>query len=517
MAACGDVPPTGGRVRGRGEREAPPRPANGAAIPPRGGAAHKGGRPARRRVQTPVRRPPCPLARPPWPLARPLRTPQKTSVHIRRLPRASHYRHEASDRLVAPRVINGRTGSITALLTRVSWTMPRPSRESYGDQKPPYSYISLTAMAIWSSPEKMLPLSDIYRFITDRFPYYRRNTQRWQNSLRHNLSFNDCFIKIPRRPDRPGKGAYWALHPAALDMFENGSFLRRRKRFKLPRREKEALEAGLASTAGAVPAPAPPSPAPFTIDGIMRRPQPPRPVAPRAVLAYCPPPPPCWHAPPPPLLAAASCPALHAVYAAALASSLAGLLLPPPPPPPPPLKPRPLLALPPPATPFLDVVDTSSSSSCGSDCAASALASINARWPPTKANRAQSPAGPPDFRKWDSSRTMALVGESSRESPASPAPSFQRRSILTSITLIGSQDLAVKSHPNLSTQLHSQISLPLVTSLATRFSSHSSSFARSSSHSSIQHLLNYSRPVGPSHYLYSAGLDLEGSPHPESS
>ncbi|XP_065218415.1 forkhead box protein B1-like [Planococcus citri] len=123
--------------------------------------------------------------------------------------------------------------------------MPRPCRESYGDQKPPYSYISLTAMAIWSSPEKMLPLSDIYRFISDRFPYYRKNTQRWQNSLRHNLSFNDCFIKIPRRPDRPGKGAFWALHPAALDMFENGSFLRRRKRFKLPKIDRDLLRATL--------------------------------------------------------------------------------------------------------------------------------------------------------------------------------------------------------------------------------------------------------------------------------
>lgn len=56
--------------------------------------------------------------------------------------------------------------------------MPRPCRETYGDQKPPYSYISLTAMAIWSAPEKMLPLSDIYKFISDRFPYYRKNTQR---------------------------------------------------------------------------------------------------------------------------------------------------------------------------------------------------------------------------------------------------------------------------------------------------------------------------------------------------
>lgn len=126
--------------------------------------------------------------------------------------------------------------------------MPRPSREQC-DQKPPYSYISLTAMAIWSSPEKMLPLSDIYKFITDRFPYYRKNTQRWQNSLRHNLSFNDCFIKVPRRPDRPGKGAYWTLHPSAFDMFENGSLLRRRRRFKLKKTDKDLLNEELAALA----------------------------------------------------------------------------------------------------------------------------------------------------------------------------------------------------------------------------------------------------------------------------
>jgi len=96
-----------------------------------------------------------------------------------------------------------------------------------------------------------MTLSEIYQFIMDRFPYYRENTQRWQNSLRHNLSFNDCFIKLPRRPDRPGKGSYWALHPACGDMFDNGSFLRRRKRFKVQRCLHARRESASAPSRGA--------------------------------------------------------------------------------------------------------------------------------------------------------------------------------------------------------------------------------------------------------------------------
>ncbi|KAJ8871460.1 hypothetical protein PR048_027777 [Dryococelus australis] len=68
--------------------------------------------------------------------------------------------------------------------------------------------------------------------------------------------------------------------------------------------------------------------------------------------------------------------------------------------------------------------------------------------PPAKASRAQSPAGSPDFRTWELHRTMALVCGFSRGSPVCPALSFRRRSILTSITLVGYQDLAVESRPN---------------------------------------------------------------------
>ena len=110
-------------------------------------------------------------------------------------------------------------------------------RRSYTHAKPPYSYISLITMAIQQSPNKMCTLSEIYQFIMDLFPFYRQNQQRWQNSIRHSLSFNDCFVKVPRTPDRPGKGSYWALHPDSGNMFENGCYLRRQKRFKCPKKE----------------------------------------------------------------------------------------------------------------------------------------------------------------------------------------------------------------------------------------------------------------------------------------
>ncbi|CAO2588520.1 Forkhead box protein E3 [Lemmus lemmus] len=159
-------------------------------------------------------------------------------------------------------------------------------------------------MALAHAPGRRLTLAAIYRFITERFAFYRDSPRKWQNSIRHNLTLNDCFVKVPREPGNPGKGNYWTLDPAAADMFDNGSFLRRRKRFK--RAELPAPPPPPFPYAPFPPAPAPPARL-FRLDSLLSlQPEPPGPVASE---------PPCCAAPdaafPPCAAAASSSPPLY--------------------------------------------------------------------------------------------------------------------------------------------------------------------------------------------------------------
>jgi len=116
-----------------------------------------------------------------------------------------------------------------------------PAQKQKRHPKPPLSYIALITMAIDNSSTKKVTLAEICQFIKDKFAYYREDCkQGWQNSIRHNLSLNECFIKIPREQGKPGKGHFWSLDPAAKKMFENGSLRRRKRRFKRSSSEADA-------------------------------------------------------------------------------------------------------------------------------------------------------------------------------------------------------------------------------------------------------------------------------------
>lgn len=116
------------------------------------------------------------------------------------------------------------------------------------DMKPPYSYASLIAQAINSSNDKRMTLNGIYNYITTNYPYYQMAQNGWQvsvgieyrfllvtnqhpmkNSIRHNLSLNKAFVKVPRGDAEPGKGAFWTIDSNAETQFTNGVYKRNKR------------------------------------------------------------------------------------------------------------------------------------------------------------------------------------------------------------------------------------------------------------------------------------------------
>ncbi|XP_044007086.1 pre-rRNA-processing protein FHL1-like isoform X2 [Aphidius gifuensis] len=81
------------------------------------------------------------------------------------------------------------------------------SVRSDGPKKPPFTYTELIEHALHEKGE--LTVSAIYQWISEHFPYYKSNDDRWKNSVRHNLSINPHFRKGSKAPH--GAGHLWAI------------------------------------------------------------------------------------------------------------------------------------------------------------------------------------------------------------------------------------------------------------------------------------------------------------------
>jgi len=54
------------------------------------------------------------------------------------------------------------------------------SRDAAKDLKPPFSYATMIAQAIFSSDEEKLTLNNIYGWIQDKYAFYRHSNSGWQ-------------------------------------------------------------------------------------------------------------------------------------------------------------------------------------------------------------------------------------------------------------------------------------------------------------------------------------------------
>lgn len=98
-------------------------------------------------------------------------------------------------------------------------------------KKPEHNYIGLIATSILKAPEQKLILSDIYKDIRHNYPQLCYQDLALLNSIRENLTLNDCFIVflLSANVNDP----CWTIHPANIDDFKKGDFSRRKAQRKI--------------------------------------------------------------------------------------------------------------------------------------------------------------------------------------------------------------------------------------------------------------------------------------------
>ncbi|XP_006879286.1 PREDICTED: forkhead box protein H1 [Elephantulus edwardii] len=113
-----------------------------------------------------------------------------------------------------------------------SQPLKRQKKRYLRHDKPPYTYLAMIALVIQAAPSRRLKLAQIIRQVQAVFPFFRDDYEGWKDSIRHNLSSNPCFRKVPKDPSKPqAKGNFWvvdvSLIPAEALRLQNTALCRR--------------------------------------------------------------------------------------------------------------------------------------------------------------------------------------------------------------------------------------------------------------------------------------------------
>uniref|UniRef100_A0AC34GQ42 Fork-head domain-containing protein n=1 Tax=Panagrolaimus sp. ES5 TaxID=591445 RepID=A0AC34GQ42_9BILA len=117
--------------------------------------------------------------------------------------------------------------------------------------RPPYSYSQIIVHAFFYYGFRKLALSEIYDFFLRRYGYFRQEKSSWRNSVRHLLSLDKRFIKVPRERGERGKGAFWLLDKDAVE--EDGTLkpmmvTRQCRKMPIPKRNNNKRDERLKAT-----------------------------------------------------------------------------------------------------------------------------------------------------------------------------------------------------------------------------------------------------------------------------
>ena len=120
--------------------------------------------------------------------------------------------------------------------------------------KPNLSYASMIVLAIDSVPERQMTAREIFVYMQKQWPNAFRSWQvSWKNSVRHNLSMNDCFAKVKKEAGKKALGHKWTLTGEWQVMF-----LRQCE-------ERDYRQSRFPPDSGLRPEQGPPNPAPVTV------------------------------------------------------------------------------------------------------------------------------------------------------------------------------------------------------------------------------------------------------------